>query len=1336
LPCLVYRLEVNPARVKMGKRNEARDAKGRGRVRRSRRELHERFVSIDRRTERTSGNTQEGTGRRAITVTTVDADAFNHSTPVAADMEDNRGREIALLNEDNERNYAEYLEAESVPLDDRLVSSLDVTNGECLEDAVYAENEVASSEEEEEGSLCCTRVNEIGTEQFNEIQDHCHATEAPYSSPLRSSRATEQFNAEADALQRRVGVLVKWQSIFAVLLSSGTVRMTVEHYETLRDTLRWQSVYLGAEPEALPGIRKIQRRLIPLLREFCYARSDVLDLRKRSGGTGKVRVVLPSEWARLDTCTAPLFEALYGRRSSCANNNNGPSFVFEDIENVPIVCQRQSTIDASRYIFVDAAPNAEHTQRHRIPVIADVGDSIQVMYTSCPAADQIIDTGITDGVQTNASSRELTCRIMSIWGLGQNCSTCSESAGSQNAELFSKCSSMKPGDTLVELCLKAGEHCGDHLCVLVYRFRRDVPGEATKQLYFIPKAAVADGELNSAICTVCPVTCVQHTSGLTGHRLSMQHVPCAGFLKDGRRYVIYRVLLYTDDFQPYSSRRTSYGGCYMLPMGLPPTKRSGYGAVRCIGLTPPQVSTNEVLQHIIPDLVASCTKGVDGQDPSGNPVTIFVDVLGFIGDYPAVSHALDVLGHNSRAPCHLCSFLRQDRIGNGALSYYGYTNEVHSKATAFCRSVQRMKSLRAEELSSQELTSLGFQPTFNAADYPLHALSDALCAARMHVPLTEGGLPVVPAVFDPYRSSMVAPDHLLFGLAQDVIRATIAVCTPRARRIADVLMTSSLRNNKLGKQSQIINPSSASVNSMGMSDMFAVLLVAPVCFESAMHLEGSTEQGSTRKAGMKGDVGESPAKKRKVARKAALPPHASNRNRSPSPGRSSIVKSVQAADMLHLLTTFQRLVRETHFWPCSALDGATLIQEFNDRNGSARLDTLYGLAADYISELHDLCLRDSVVVGKHLNKPNVHRLLELYTHTIPAFGHCKHVQELLFETAHQPLKRAIARSNQRDPHLSAVTATLANDWECRLSIEVKRLGEPESWTAEQCTRLQRLIAGRENQGVSDLRDIRAAFCSPVLSQLQKVERKLSSRGNDHVVWKMQFEDVKLTDTFECWRALSPDNINAFKDAVKRIRCSTRPMSFEPVSLRVAKYACSWYALIEEMQGGKSVADSRRRFGDIIPGSVVQALVAGDNDLGRDTDEVRELQTPKSGQDLHSTSFRVTFWFVLGLFEASVCGSRASTRLHEELEVLPYAIVLPCCWSGSGSVNDPVRVDPASATHILSLSQSVRETMCIHACARAACILVEDDCVEHNGLLGSGTPFYVFGRREGYPPRIG
>jgi hypothetical protein len=131
--------------------------------------------------------------------------------------------------------------------------------------------------------------------------------------------------------------------------------------------------------------------------------------------------------------------------------------------------------------------------------------------------------------------------------------------------------------------------------------------------------------------------------------------------------------------------------------------------VRCIGLTPPQMSTNEVLQYILPDLVKCCTTCVQGQDPTGNPVTIFIEVIGFIGDYPAVSNALDVLGHNSRAPCHLCCFVRQDRIGHGSLPYYGYTSAIHCNSTAFSRSVQRMHNVRAEYPDTQDLLALGFK---------------------------------------------------------------------------------------------------------------------------------------------------------------------------------------------------------------------------------------------------------------------------------------------------------------------------------------------------------------------------------------------------------------------------------------------------------------------------------------------------------------------------------------------------------------------------------------------------------------------------------------------------
>jgi hypothetical protein len=169
----------------------------------------------------------------------------------------------------------------------------------------------------------------------------------------------------------------------------------------------------------------------------------------------------------------------------------------------------------------------------------------------------------------------------------------------------------------------------------------------------------------------------------------------------------------------------------------------------------------------------------------------------------------------------------------------------------------------------------------------------------------------------------------------------------------------------------------------------------------------------------------------------------------------------------------------------------------------------------YMSVLHNLCVRENGVVTKYLNKPNVHRLLELYTHTIPAFGHSRHVQELLFETAHQPLKRAISRSNQRDPKIHAVTATFAKFWECCLSIEVNRCGDPYSWTIEDCTTIRRLIYGRNMSGATDMQEIRSAFFEPVLSQLRKIRRKLTSNATQVVVCKLHYEpasDLHLNES--------------------------------------------------------------------------------------------------------------------------------------------------------------------------------------------------------------------------------
>jgi hypothetical protein len=104
------------------------------------------------------------------------------------------------------------------------------------------------------------------------------------------------------------------------------------------------------------------------------------------------------------------------------------------------------------------------------------------------------------------------------------------------------------------------------------------------------------------------------------------------------------------------------------------------------------------------------------------------------------------------------------------------------------------------------------------------------------------------------------------------------------------------------------------------------------------------------------------------------------------------------------------------------------------------------------------------------------------------------VQELLFETAHQPLKRAVCRSNQHDPHIHAVTTTIPNDWECRLSIEVNRCGDSDSWTIEDCTRIRHLKTGRDMSDATDMQEICSVVCEPVLSQLRKVQRNIKSNA--------------------------------------------------------------------------------------------------------------------------------------------------------------------------------------------------------------------------------------------------
>ena len=94
----------------------------------------------------------------------------------------------------------------------------------------------------------------------------------------------------------------------------------------------------------------------------------------------------------------------------------------------------------------------------------------------------------------------------------------------------------------------------------------------------------------------------------------------------------------------------------MKPSDLSIGSQRCSSAVRTITLTPSGMSTNYVFDEIISDIVDGSSKGFDMVDPFGDRVLVFLQMIGFVADYPASSAVLDVMNHNSRAPCTHCTF--------------------------------------------------------------------------------------------------------------------------------------------------------------------------------------------------------------------------------------------------------------------------------------------------------------------------------------------------------------------------------------------------------------------------------------------------------------------------------------------------------------------------------------------------------------------------------------------------------------------------------------------------------------------------------------------------------
>ena len=139
-----------------------------------------------------------------------------------------------------------------------------------------------------------------------------------------------------------------------------------------------------------------------------------------------------------------------------------------------------------------------------------------------------------------------------------------------------------------------------------------------------------------------------------------------------------------------------------------------------------------------------------------------------------------------------------------------------------------------------------------------------------------------------------------------------------------------------------------------------------------------------------------------------------------------------AREIVKLIQTLYNLISLTYWWPTVEVDGEDCVEYVSGSDQDKYILKLQKLSADYVSTVNNTC-DQCPELKTHFDKPNLHRLLELYRHSVPKFGHAREFAELVFEHAHQPLKRAIVQGNHKDEQLFAVDRCVAKDWHRRVT---------------------------------------------------------------------------------------------------------------------------------------------------------------------------------------------------------------------------------------------------------------------------------------------------------------
>lgn len=909
--------------------------------------------------------------------------------------------------------------------------------------------------------------------------------------PQKAPVTVPDRTMSVEFLRSRLAAVLTWEKLVSFLAICGRAPYSAEQYSLLQSVV---SSIPGATP--LHEYKTVRRQMSTNLSDWCFPKSQLhfVSNIERPRGTqvvktvktcnaGRkpaqacVRVIMPSEWAKLDIATYTFYTDVYDHPDRNKPDNltietspiiqrrapfigrepklwvwyKGVPCIAGDRDVIRVPCAtRPSPVEKSRAVhdhwFETAQENEGQCWVNVKSVVCGVwivgkvpklGERRPAAKAPPPEAEQWSDheRALQLKMSRPSPSDDAMETVLESEGVGKRKRHLPPNEPVHNQTRLSYSTNvvkLNPGDICVLLRSISTEQemqrdgfvwveqkTTQH-CVLVGSLVRQGIGLSAERLVWVDVSDKDEGR--ATIHYVGASNVVDMPTWLEGYR----SVPFLGYeggpprhighMPDGSRYVVYRFALYMDGFKQTKglADTRSVGGCYLMPLGLSLDSRRGTGAPHVVTLASCSVSHNDVMQLVMDDISRAASTGVDGVDPFGRRVRIFLDAVSFFGDYPAAALCADVVGHVGNAFCTHCSTMkRRGTSGSSIVS----TRTNHSRRIGFMRTDERMAAIRESTLHGSVMKRLGMKSrdAESSKSLPLLTLSAncrAVCAER-----NDQDRDVLPLMFESSLSCAAVPDHMFNGLIKNLLTVAFnALPDNGTRRRFEKRVHSTARENGLPITGHILKWGSRNeyqgLLTQTMTGFKCLLLSSAPAFEDIYLRTGNI--------------------------------------------------------IFSMVAYLQKFVAAVYFWPSRIIDGERHSDMFTVDGKLAYYARLHEMGKGYLS-LCDSVMEKDEEAGAILDKPNAHRCLELVIHTIPTFGHARNCSEMVLELMHQVFKRWLERNTHQDSHLTAVERALAKDWMGRVYALYTIWSKGDS-RERACSEvgLRRLVLGEEGMILNEL----------------------------------------------------------------------------------------------------------------------------------------------------------------------------------------------------------------------------------------------------------------------------